>query len=377
MQPFEDFAHIGAGTLAGRFIRNFWQPVMISEDLGAGQPKRIQVLGEFFTAYRGEGGAPHIVQDACPHRQTRLSLGWVEGDCVRCFYHGWMFDGEGNCTEQPAEKDSFKDKVKIQGHPARDYLGFVFAYLGDGDTPEFPLFPEIDETKDTVTYNQHPVPCNYFQRVENDLDEVHIHFVHRVSADEAGLDQLPEIEVSEADYGILRTGKRSDDGNNVTRTAHIMMPNTLMTITPGSSADPDWTLHFAWRVPITDEEMASFIISTKKGGGGGLLRRPHTDPDPNDITEDVLQGRVRVQDLDPGYRGLFNVQDNVALAGQGRIVDRSKDWLGQSDKGIILLRQIWARELKALADGMPIKNWRRPKKSFMAEKTREIELANS
>jgi 5,5'-dehydrodivanillate O-demethylase len=54
----------------------------------------------------------------------------------------------------------------------------------------------------------------------------------------------------------------------------------------------------------------------------------------------------------------------VALAGQGRIVDRSRDWLGQSDKGIILLRKLWERELKKIGEGKPIKNLQRPKEKL-------------
>jgi 5,5'-dehydrodivanillate O-demethylase len=81
--------------------------------------------------------------------------------------------------------------------------------------------------------------------------------------------------------------------------------------------------------------------------------------------------------LDPGYRGLFNVQDNVALAGQGRIVDRSLDRLGASDKGVILLRQLWEREMKAIHEGHPIKDWRRPKTSFLDIQSREMELVKS
>jgi hypothetical protein len=266
MEPFQDFAHTGLGTLAGQFIRHFWQPVMVSEDLEPMRPKRILVLGQYFTAYRGEDGAPHLVQDAC---------------------------------------------------------------------------------------------------------------AHRVSTDEIGLSQLPVIDASESDYGILRKGRRADDGNNVTRTAHIMMPNVLFTVTPASNADPGWNLHIAWRVPIDDETMASFILAVRKGGGGGLVRRPATNPDPNDITEEVLAGRLRVQDLDPDYRGLFNVQDNVALAGQGRITDRSKDRLGQSDKGVILLRQLWEREMKAIHQGRPIKDWRRPAESFLDIQSREMDLVKS
>lgn len=375
MEAYEDFAHVGPKTLAGRFLRRFWQPFLTSDELAVGRPKRIQVLDEHFTTYRGADGVAHVVQDVCPHRQTRLHLGWVEGDCIRCFYHGWKFDPQGNCVEQPAENEAFKHKIKIRAYPTREYLGFVFAYFGEGAAPEFPLFPEIDVEKDTVLYNRHPVPCNYFQRIENDLDELHVHFVHKVSTDEIGLVEFPRIEVRETEYGILRKGFRKEHGHNVTRTAYWMMPNVHYTFTPGRGSAPQWMLHLAWRVPINDEEMCSFIASTSKGGREGLKPRPETHPDPNVLTADILADRIRVQDLDPDYPGLFNVQDNVALAGQGRIVDRSQDRLGQSDKGVIFLRKLWERELKAIAAGRTPKIWRRPTTSFIAKKTKELELA--
>jgi hypothetical protein len=86
---------------------------------------------------------------------------------------------------------------------------------------------------------------------------------------------------------------------------------------------------------------------------------------------------IGVQDLDPDYPGLFNVQDNVALAGQGKIVDRSKDRLGQSDKALIVLRKLWERELRCVAEGRAPKAWRRPTESFFQERTRELELAGA
>src|SRR5690349_3578327 len=153
MEVYEDVGHIGPGTLAGKHLRRFWQPVLVGDELLAGKPKRFQVLNEWFTAYRGKDGKPHVVQDACPHRQTQLFLGWIEDDCIRCFYHGWKFDPEGNCVEQPAEAEAFKHKVKIKGYPTREYLGFIFAYLGEGEAPAFPLMPEVDPAKDTILYN--------------------------------------------------------------------------------------------------------------------------------------------------------------------------------------------------------------------------------
>ena len=377
MESHEDFAHVGQGTVAGKFLRRFWQPVLVGDELVIGRPRRIQVLNEYFTAYRGEDGAAHLVQDACPHRQTQLFLGWVEGSDIRCFYHGWKFDPQGNCVEQPAESEAYRQRIRIRGYPTREYLGLVFAYMGEGEAPPFPLMPEIDAVKDSVLYNRHPVPCNYFQRIENDMDELHLHFVHKVSTDEVGLVEFPEIDVTETEYGILRKGIRRESGHNVTRTAFWMMPNVLMTFTPGRPSRPQWMLHLAWRVPISDTEMCSFIVAAEKGGGKGLKPRPEIEPDANFLTAEVLAGRMRVQDIDPDYPGLFMVQDNVALGGQGQIVDRSLDHLGQSDKALIFLRRMWSRELLAIAEGREPKQWRRPGESFLQERTRELELAGA
>jgi len=83
-----DFAHTGPGTLAGRYLRRFWQPVYRSDALLPARAKPIQVMSEELTLYRGERGKPHLVAFRCAHRGTQLSTGWVEGDDIRCFYHG-------------------------------------------------------------------------------------------------------------------------------------------------------------------------------------------------------------------------------------------------------------------------------------------------
>jgi 5,5'-dehydrodivanillate O-demethylase oxygenase subunit len=359
MKPskYSDFAHIGPGTLAGRFIRHFWQPVYLGSELKAGRPVRIQVLGEYFTLYRGDSGTPYVLEDRCPHRQTSLALGWVEGDCIRCFYHGWKFDGHGQCTEQPAEKAAFAGKVKARAYPTREYLGLIFAYLGEGEAPEFPRFPEMEDVEGVLVANKHPVPCNYFQRVENDLDETHVHFVHRVSTDSYGLNELPEIDVDETDYGILRVGARQGSGANLTRTAHWMMPNVHFLDLPPSPSHPHWTVYLAYRVPIDDESMQTLSVVVRPNGSDNSDNgvRKKIEPDPNQLTEDVLAGKLRIQDIDPNYPGLFVVQDNVAL--------------------IILLRKLWERELKKIAEGKPIKNWHRPKEKLHLLVDRPKELA--
>src|SRR5258707_13394465 len=259
----KDFAHTGPGALAGRYLRRFWHPIQVSDALAVGRPLRVQVLGEFFTLWRGEGGTVSLVQDRCPHRQTLLSLGWVAGDNIRCFYHGWEFNGGGQCVAQPAEKAGFAAKVRIRSYPVRDYLGLIFAYLGEGEPPEFRRFPELEDAEGGVAVHCHPVPCNYFQRVENDLDELHVHFVHSATTGPLGLDELPEIRVSETEYGIRREGIRSGSGMNITRVGHFMMPNISMVDLPPSPAHRYWTITASWRGPGGGESVMAHPLPPK------------------------------------------------------------------------------------------------------------------
>ena len=140
---FRDVQYVGPGTLAGDYLRLFWQPIYHSPELVTGRAVPIRILCEDFTLYRGESGKPFVVGSRCAHRGMPLHPGWVEGDEIRCFYHGWKYDGEGRCTEQPAEPKPFCERVNIAGYPTREYLGLVFVYLGPGEPPEFPVYPNV------------------------------------------------------------------------------------------------------------------------------------------------------------------------------------------------------------------------------------------
>jgi 5,5'-dehydrodivanillate O-demethylase len=362
---YRDFAHIGPTTLAGRFLRRFWQPVYVAKDLAPGIPVRIKRFDEYFTLYRGESGAFHLVGDRCPHRLTQMSLGWVEGERIRCFYHGWVFDGTGQCLEQPAEKEGFARKVRIEAYPAQEYLGLVFAYFGEGKPPELPRFPELEIDRGILSATAHGVPCNYFQRIENDLDETHLHFVHKVSIDAVdAFTHVPQIKVRESDYGIYREGHRPKAGGTEVRYGHYLMPNTLLVDLPPSPENEDWAIHLAWRVPVDNESMITFTAARRRAPQPGATKPTEEEKkwkSTDYYVDEILAGRMRIQDIDPDYPRIFVVQDNVALAGQGRLVEREKERLGQSDAGIILLRKLWGRELKSLAQGKPLKPWRRSK----------------
>src|SRR5690348_12857362 len=167
---YTDFEHVGPGTLAGRYLRRFWQPLYSAKRLAPGHAKPVRLVGEDFTLYRGEDGAPHVVANRCAHRGTQLSTGWVEGDCIRCFYHGWKYDGSGQCVEMPAEDPSFPPKVRIASYPTEEYLGLIFVYLGDQAPPPLSRYPELEApgVLESSYYVRH---CNYFQNIENRSEE--------------------------------------------------------------------------------------------------------------------------------------------------------------------------------------------------------------
>src|SRR5439155_16312006 len=89
--PWRDFAHTGPGTLAGRYLRSFWQPIWRAKDLVVGRPKPLHIMSQDYTLYRGESGTAYLMDFRCAHRGTQLSTAWVEGDNLRCFYHGWAY----------------------------------------------------------------------------------------------------------------------------------------------------------------------------------------------------------------------------------------------------------------------------------------------
>ena len=168
------------GSLMGRLLRRFWQPVALANSVAKGKARPLRILGEDLTLYRGESGRPHLIAGRCAHRCTTLHTGWVRGEEIQCMYHGWRYDGTGLCTDIPAENRARSTPVKIAGYPVHEYGDVLFAYLGEGPVPGFDL-PRKDvlEQSDRAVFTQLQIwDCNWFQQVENSLDAVHVSFVH-------------------------------------------------------------------------------------------------------------------------------------------------------------------------------------------------------
>ncbi len=360
----DDLAYTGPDTLAGRYLRRFWQPVCVAAELAPGQAKPVRIMSEDFTLYRGEGGAPHLVAFCCAHRGTQLSTGWVEGDCVRCFYHGWKYDHTGQCVEMPAEDPSFPPKVKIASYPTEEYLGLVFAYLGDGEPPALPRYPDFEDDGVLGT-SSYVRPCNYFQNLENGLDNVHVLFVHRdAPGAESYLEQgVPRILAEETAWGLTERIVRP---HHPEQRIEGGMPNVLL-IPAQALGNRGVRVDFlAWRVPVDDEQHLTFNVTLARvtGDAADAYRARRRAPADNtaatavEVGQAVLRGEQRVHDL-RDHPLLINIQDTVAQLGQGTIADRAHERLGRSDAAVILLRKLWHRELRALADGRPLKQWTR------------------
>jgi 5,5'-dehydrodivanillate O-demethylase len=364
---YEDLVSTGPGTLAGRFMRRFWHPIHRAEDLLPGQAKPIEIMSERFTLYRGETGTPHLVDLRCPHRGTQLSAGWIEGDSIRCMYHGWCFNSEGQCTEQPAEEKSFARKIRIKSYPAREYLGLIFAYLGGGEAPAFPRYRHMEEDGVLEVLSTEVWPCNFFQRIDNNGDTYHVPFVHR-GAYSASSDNnragLPEISKEESPWGTTGYASFSQGWRNVFQ---FFMPNVYAFRNPSPEPECAWEDRMQWDVPLDDQRSLEFRLRRLplKGDVAAKYRdraaaAAEAKVSVAQMGEAVLSGKLKFEELDHFFKdkiSLVHAQDYVAQVGQGTRADRAREHLGRSDLGIILFRKIWERELNALADGKPLKKW--------------------
>ena len=355
--PADEFSVVENGAVAGRYLAQFWQPIALSRDLAPGKARRVKMLGNFYTLYRGADGSIQCVQDRCPHRGTSLAYGWVEGSSIRCRYHGWKFAAGGQGEEFPAETATYARSLCLRTYPARDYLGVVFAFLGEGETPDFPRFPELeDEAAGELLALAVVLPYNYFQRVENDVDEVHIHYTHGEFAGSFGLVEVPKISARETEYGMVSTATRSDGSKLHT---HALMPNTMLREVVIQQDLTNLTIHAAWRVPIDDVSTYSVMIDRVASPEAAIHESLEGMVDPNLLATRVMNGEITLEEIDPNHPLLPVIQDTVCMAGQGIVADRKAEHLGASDRAIGLLRKIWSRELKALDEGRPITRWRR------------------
>ena len=156
-----DIPRVGADTPGGTWFRSYWLPVSRSDEI-FDIPKSVKVLGEELVLFRAESGKVGLVGQDCPHRGASLEYADVEARGIRCPYHGWLFDINGNCLEQPSEVKGkeFCSKVRQKAYPTRELGGLIFAYLGP-DSSDPPALPNYSPLIDHGGARMHE-PVRYF-----------------------------------------------------------------------------------------------------------------------------------------------------------------------------------------------------------------------
>jgi phenylpropionate dioxygenase-like ring-hydroxylating dioxygenase large terminal subunit len=142
--PEEDveLTHVGPETPGGEYLRRFWHPIALSEEL-KDLPKRIRIMCEDLVVFRNRLGGIGLLGLHCSHRGTSLEYGIVSERGLRCCYHGWLYDVDGKVLEIPGQSvgSTYHERLYHPAYPTLEYKGMVFAYMGPPDTkPTFPVY---------------------------------------------------------------------------------------------------------------------------------------------------------------------------------------------------------------------------------------------
>lgn len=366
-----DFEHTGPGRPAGYLLRQRWQPVYASDELEPGRAVPLKVLHDELTLYRGEDGTAHIVGGRCAHRNVLLSVGMVEGNCIRCRYHGWAYDGTGQCVDQPAEPKSFATKVKVASYPVEEYFGLIWVYLGESPVPELPRWPELEQFGRFHVIEQRK--WNYFHDLENTVDDVHQYWVHKtgIYGDDGNAGEIPAMTAESTDFGLTQTSRFT---NGFVRRLALLMPNTLY-FNSGAGVMRGFK-SFLWNVPMDDENHMMFFlfiaahlppdVGARVAAGVRDARKYLTSlPPVEQVVQEVLTGKRRWEDIEERPDQVL-IEDGIVLCGQGVLPDRSQNRLGHSDAAIIILRKLYARELAAIEAGEPLTKFPTPDAAALA-----------
>jgi len=375
---------VGPGTAMGDFMRQYWIPAARSSELSAdGDPLRLLLLGEKLIAFRDSSGRVGVLDHRCPHRCASLFFGRNEQDGLRCVYHGWKYDIDGNCVDMPnmSPKEDFKEKVKAKAYKTKERNGLVWVFMGNQEnlpplTQLEPTLLEEGEARIFFTMRE----CNWLQALEGDIDTSHFSFLHggslkidQVPDDNPGkyqlVDRAPGYHVSKMDWGTMYGAYRptEDPDQLYWRVAHFLFP--FWTMPP----DGDFDNHIvarAW-VPMDDTHTMFVHLSWMQNTQGLRVDR-NGDPLPGIIlgmeylpNKDDWYGRWRLAangtnnymidrkaqrdgDIYTGITGI-HLQDQAITESMGPITDHEWEHLAPSDRMITQTRRTLVQTAQAFA----------------------------
>ncbi len=339
------------GTPMGELLRRYWHPIGIAADASA-TPKPVRVLGEDLVLFRDGSGQPGLLYERCAHRGTTLYYGKVEERGIRCCYHGWLFDRNGACLEQPCEPNLGRARASVRQpwYPLEERYGLIFAYLGP---PEHkPLLPRFDllealEPGETIVADDTSIgtggdviaPWNWMQQVDNFLDPYHVPVLHGTFSGAQFaelLASMPDVRFAETPRGAIAEAVRPlDAGHRLRRVTEFVFPTlrivpdpNLPRFGPGESV--------GWVVPLDDTHFRTYHAIRMSGEQARTRGTRHSGKRWAELTPEERRAH-------PG--------DWEAQSGQGVITKHSEEHLVGSDRGLSIMRRQFRRALDAMRAG--------------------------
>jgi len=366
----------------GRLMRGHWIPAVLSEQVSEpdGAPVRVQLLGEKLVAFRDSNGRLGMLGESCPHRKASLAFGRNEECGLRCLYHGWKFDVDGNVVDMPSEpkQSQLSERVKHISYPTREAGGFVWTYMGPPERmPEFEAPPWAPGRDARVSIAKIELPCNWAQIVEGQIDSAHSSSLHssdmRPAKGEAtakadhwvrpSTDKNPRIQVQLTNYGMRYAAIRRPITDAAThdyvRITTFVAPFTAL-VPPNSSYnvasvvvprnDTSSYFHFiAWaegdQVGIDTDAWRRFCVLVVGDDVDHQFR-----PKKRHADNDYLQDRALMREGNfTGIPGIPN-QDIAMWESMGGIADRTQERLGASDIAIVQFRRLMLDAVNAFEE---------------------------
>jgi phthalate 4,5-dioxygenase oxygenase subunit len=375
---------VGPGTPMGMYMREYWIPVCLSEELDSDGPsRRVKLLGEDLVAFRVTSGKVGLVQRNCPHRGAALYFGRNEEEGLTCVYHGWKFGVDGQCLDMPNEPDNnrFHEKVRAMAYPCEERNGLIWTYMGSREEPPpLPMF-EWNSNPDNIPimWRNHRA-CNYMQAMEGGLDTSHVGFLHRTLDKSLGstspgnsmpggprrttsmlsIDSKPRLEVKEAEYGLLYTAKRSMGNNEEYHRIHpFLLPfHNMIGGGLGDGTGSDAYTGMVW-VPMDDEQtlVLEWHYRPEKPYTAEEREKIVKNRNPHGFLPDNTLDPVGGWKLEANWDNFFHwdyelqrdklffgvtsnpLQDGAIQQSMEAIYDRSKEHLGTADAMIIRMRR--------------------------------------
>ncbi|KWR87568.1 aromatic ring-hydroxylating dioxygenase subunit alpha [Cupriavidus sp. IDO] len=337
---------VGAGTPMGEVLRRHWHPIAGIDELEREPIKPVRLMGEDLVLYQDLSGNYGLVDRHCAHRRADLAYGYVETNGLRCNYHGWRYDHDGRCVEQPFEQvvdpvGRLLDRVRLKAYRVAAKAGVLWAYLGPDPAPQLPDWEPFSWANGFVQVVFAEVPCNWLQAQENSIDPVHFEWMHanwgrRLRGDLG--QRAPrhlQLAFEEFEHGFLykRISEDTDE-------RHPLWTIGRVCLWPNGFFLGD---HFEWRVPVDDTNTLSVTWS--------FIRVPR-EAEPF-VQREIPSWTSPTHDPATGRWISSHVinQDIIAWVGQGPVTDRTRENLGASDKGIAMIRRRLLDDIDLVAQG--------------------------